>query len=119
MIFAQHDARPDASPVVSQTSRLPAAANPANVALLLLLCAVFMWLRWKKLDELLWGDPVHWLHEASRVARGELPYRDASYLYLPLALLYFRRDEIPIRNKKPRQAGHRNTSTRNASRRRP
>src|SRR5437867_3784318 len=38
MIFAQHDARPDASPVVSQTSRLPAAANPANVALLLPVC---------------------------------------------------------------------------------
>ena len=89
MIFAQHDARPDASPVVSQTSRLPAAANPANVALLLLLCAVFMWLRWKKLDELLWGDPVHWLHEASRVARGELPYRDFSYQYPPLAVFYF------------------------------
>ena len=44
--------------------------------LLLAVCAVIAWLRWAKLDELLWGDPVHWLHETSRVAAGELPYRD-------------------------------------------
>src|SRR5260370_42468001 len=41
-----------------------------SLGLLVLVCAVFAWLRWAKLDELLWGDPVHWLHEVSRVAAG-------------------------------------------------
>jgi hypothetical protein len=60
-----------------------------NVGLLLLLCAVFAWLRWAKLDELLQGDPVHWLHEFSRVADGELPYRDFSFQYPPFAAFFF------------------------------
>jgi hypothetical protein len=56
---------------------------------LLLICAVFAWLRWAKLDELLWGDPVHWLHEFSRVAAGELPYRDFSFQYPPFSAFFF------------------------------
>ncbi len=60
-----------------------------NIGLLLLLCAVFAWLRWGKLDELLQGDPVHWLHEVSRVAGGEMPYRDFSFQYPPFAAFFF------------------------------
>ncbi len=60
-----------------------------NIGLLLLLCAVFARLRWAKLDELLQGDPVHWLHEVSRVAGGELPYRDFSFQYPPFAAFFF------------------------------
>ena len=56
---------------------------------LLAMCAVFAWLRWDKLDELLWGDPVHWLHEVSRVAAGELPYRDFSFQYPPFTAFFF------------------------------
>ncbi|MBZ5602592.1 MAG: hypothetical protein LAO79_09825 [Acidobacteriia bacterium] len=57
--------------------------------LLLAVCAVIAWLRWAKLDELLWGDPVHWLHETSRVAAGELPYRDYSFQYPPFTAFFF------------------------------
>jgi hypothetical protein len=60
-----------------------------RVGLLLLLCAVFAWLRWAKLDELLQGDPVHWLHGVARVAAGELPYRDFSFQYPPFAAFFF------------------------------
>src|SRR5260370_15923514 len=60
-----------------------------NLGLLVLVCAVFAWLRWAKLDELLWGDPVHWLHEVSRVAAGELPYRDYSFQYPPFTAFFF------------------------------
>ncbi len=60
-----------------------------NVGLLLLLCAVFARLRWAKLDELMGGDPVHWLHEVSRVAGGEMPYRDFSFQYPPFTAFFF------------------------------
>ena len=60
-----------------------------SVVPLLLICAVFAWLRWAKLDELLWGDPVHWLHEVSRVAAGELPYRDFSFQYPPFTAFFY------------------------------
>src|SRR5258708_36039655 len=60
-----------------------------NLGLLVLLCAVLAWLRWAKLDELLWGDPVHWLHEVSSVAAGELPYRDYSFQYPPFTAFFF------------------------------
>src|SRR6266436_4750309 len=60
-----------------------------NLGLLVLVCALFAWLRWSKLDELLWGDPVHWLHEVSRVATGELPYRDYSFQYPPFTAFFF------------------------------
>jgi hypothetical protein len=60
-----------------------------NVGLLLLLCAVFARLRWVKLDQLMGGDPVHWLHEASRVAGGEMPYRDFSFQYPPFTAFFF------------------------------
>jgi hypothetical protein len=60
-----------------------------NLGLLVLVCAVFAWLRWAKLDELLWGDPVHWLHEVSRIAAGERPYRDYSFQYPPFTAFFF------------------------------
>jgi len=58
-------------------------------ALLALVCLFFMTLRWKKMDSLMWLDPAHWLNEISRLARGELPYRDFSFQYPPfVAFLY-------------------------------
>ncbi len=64
-------------------------SNFFNIGLLLLLCGLFAQLRWAKLDELLQGDPVHWLHEFSRVAGGELPYRDFSFQYPPFSAFIF------------------------------
>src|SRR5260221_12622145 len=60
-----------------------------NLGLLVLVCAVFAWLRWAKLDELLWGDPVHWLHEGSPVATAELPYPDYSFQSPPSTAFFF------------------------------
>jgi hypothetical protein len=65
------------------------AADVVNLAALGLLCATFMSLRWVKLEDLLWGDPVHWLHEVSRVAAGDTPYRDFSFQYPPLTAYFF------------------------------
>jgi hypothetical protein len=73
-------------PVAKKYSR---GTDLLNLGLLVLVCAVFAWLRWAKLDELLWGDPVHWLHEVSRVATGELPYRDYSFQYPPFTAFFF------------------------------
>jgi hypothetical protein len=64
-------------------------ADLLPLAPVLVICAVFAWLRWARLDELLWGDPVHWLHEVSRVAGGELPYRDFSFQYPPFTAFFF------------------------------
>lgn len=35
------------------------------------------------MDSLLWLDPARWMNEMSRVARGEMPYRDFSFQYPP------------------------------------
>jgi hypothetical protein len=82
------DLRTDRSDCVDRGYR-NGVAELLRVGLLLLLCAVFAWLRWAKLDELLQGDPVHWLHEVARVAGGELPYRDFSFQYPPFAAFFF------------------------------
>ena len=41
------------------------------------------------MESLLWLDPAHWLNEISRLARGELPYRDYSYQYPPFAIFLY------------------------------
>ena len=58
-----------------------------NLIAILLLCCLFGYLRWLKLDTLVWGDPALWLAQGQRVAAGELPYRDFSWSYPPLAAL--------------------------------
>jgi hypothetical protein len=58
-----------------------------NIAVILFLCCVFAYLRWLKLDTLVWGDSGRWLFEGQRVAAGEVPYRDFSWLYPPLSVL--------------------------------
>src|SRR5260370_5077235 len=41
------------------------------------------------MGSLQWLDPAQWLNEISRLARGELPYRDFSFQYPPfVAFLY-------------------------------
>jgi hypothetical protein len=57
-----------------------------NVVVILFICCVFGYLRWLKLDTLVWGDPGRWLFEGYRIAAGEVPYRDFSWFYPPLAL---------------------------------
>ncbi len=78
---------PSSSP--RDSSRNQSAPEWRDPISLLLVCAILAWLRWAKLDELLWGDPVHWLHEVSRVAAGELPYRDFSFQYPPFTAFFF------------------------------
>lgn len=42
--------------------------------------------RWGKLESLVTADPAYWLFQVSRMAGGELPYRDFSWNYPPLAI---------------------------------
>jgi hypothetical protein len=62
-------------------------ADLGNLALILALCSVFCYLRWTKMDTLVWGDPARWLFEAQRVAAGEIPYKDFSWQYPPFSVL--------------------------------
>jgi hypothetical protein len=62
-------------------------ADLRNLAVIFVLCCVFGYLRWLKLDTLVWGDPALWLGQGQRVAAGEVPYRDFSWFYPPLAVL--------------------------------
>src|SRR5512139_2955083 len=63
--------------------------NPSawlSLALVTSICALFVVLRWGKLDSL-WGDPARWLFEAYRSASGETLYRDFAWQFPPLSLL--------------------------------
>ena len=62
-------------------------ADLRNLAVIFCLCCVFSYLRWLKLDTLVWGDPALWLDQGQRVAAGEVPYRDFWWSYPPLAVL--------------------------------
>ena len=62
-------------------------ADLRNLALILVVAWVFGYLRWLKLDTLVWGDPALWLAQGQRVAAGEVPYRDFWWSYPPLAVL--------------------------------
>src|ERR1700692_3503624 len=44
-----------------------------------------IWMKWCKLNSLLFLDPAWWLNEYGRYARGELPYRDFYWPYGPLS----------------------------------
>src|SRR5258708_1148542 len=60
-----------------------------NAALVALVCGALITLRWKKMGSLLWLDPPPWLNEISRLARGELPYRDFSFQYPPFVVFLY------------------------------
>lgn len=64
-------------------------ADLTNLILILLLCGVIAYLRWLKMDTLVWSDPPRWLFEAQRMATGDVPYRDFSWSYPPLSVLLF------------------------------
>ena len=63
------------------------ATDLRNLAVTFLVSCIFGYLRWLKLDTLVWGDPALWLVEGQRVAAGETPYRDFLWSYPPLAVL--------------------------------
>jgi len=60
-----------------------------EVAVVLGLCCLFAYLRWLKIDSLVWLDPARWLFECFRVAKGEVPYRDFSLQYPPFVVFLF------------------------------
>lgn len=62
------------------------AADTANMAILLFCALALAFLRWKKIDTLLMFDTPRWLNESMRLARGELPYRDFSWMYPPFSI---------------------------------
>ncbi len=53
---------------------------------IIVLCAVLIPLRWAKMDSLYNIDPSMWLAQIGRFAQGEIPYRDFSWNYPPLAI---------------------------------
>ena len=57
-----------------------------NLLVVLACTALFIWLRWKKIDSLVMFDPPRWMQEAFRLSRGEMPYRDFSWQYPPLSI---------------------------------
>lgn len=57
-----------------------------NLAVVLGLCCLVGYARWLKMESLVWADPARWLLESSRVAWGEVPYRDFSWQYPPFAV---------------------------------
>jgi hypothetical protein len=78
-------------PLITESKTWPeghfSSNDVRNLVLVLLLCFVFSYLRWLKLDSLVWGDPALWLTQGQRAASGEIPYRDFSWSYPPLAVL--------------------------------
>ncbi len=58
-----------------------------DFGVILAVCIAAMALLWCKLNSLIWLDPAWWLHESLRFALGEMPYRDFSWQYPPLALV--------------------------------
>lgn len=61
----------------------------APVLLLLLFIAWAIWIKWGKLDSLLWQDPAWWLNACGRFAHYQLPFRDYYWPYGPLSLDLF------------------------------
>ena len=68
------------------SARTWSTADTLIAGLTIALCAVFTWLRWKKIDSLVMFDTPRWLNEGFRLASGETPYRDFSWQYPPLSL---------------------------------
>ena len=60
-----------------------------SATVLVLISAALAWSLWGKLQTLLELDPSWWLHEISRAAHGELPYRDFAWHFPPLAVMAF------------------------------
>ena len=72
---------------VPQSEQKVRNTSPRTIALgLMAFCVLLCALRWCKSDSL-WGDSPRWIFEAYRTALGELPYRDFTWQYPPLAVL--------------------------------
>jgi hypothetical protein len=76
------------TPVV-HSRRFTRRADLLNLLLISVFCGLATWLRWVKLNSLVHDDPAMWLFQISRAANGELPYRDFSWNYPPLAVFSF------------------------------
>ncbi|HYN08780.1 MAG TPA: hypothetical protein VES67_15475 [Vicinamibacterales bacterium] len=55
---------------------------------ILVIFAIYLWCTWSFIA-IWWGDYGLWMHEVDRVASGEVPYRDFSWEYPPLALYLY------------------------------
>ena len=78
----QQDPLKGVPPVPSEWSR----GDSVIFGSLLVLCGAVMAARWVKLESLVSADPAYWLFQVSRAAHGEMPYRDFSWNYPPLAI---------------------------------
>jgi hypothetical protein len=64
-------------------------ADGRSILFLALVSAGMAAALWCKLQTLLFLDPSWWLQEISRVAHGELPYRDFAWHFPPFAVLLY------------------------------
>ncbi len=87
MQLSKFDERNQHADKISLAPGRYSARDLRNLAVIALLCCIVAYLRWLKLDTLVWNDPGRWLFEGQRVAAGEVPYRDFSWFYPPLAIL--------------------------------
>ena len=81
-----HDASPRCEGTAS--GRLN-GADGLSILLLTVVSAIMAVSLWGKLQTLLFLDPSWWLQEVSRVARGELPYRDFGWHFPPFAVMLY------------------------------
>jgi hypothetical protein len=61
--------------------------DAAALFVIVALCGILSYLRWTKMETLVWGDTARWLFEAQRVAAGQMPYRDFAWQYPPFSVL--------------------------------
>ena len=86
----------DLTSILTRTPKTPnqrprggSSETVLEVVFIGLICVLFAYLRWGKLNTLVREDPAIWLFQLARTARGELPYRDFSWNYPPLAIFVF------------------------------
>jgi hypothetical protein len=57
-------------------------------AVIFVIYVIYLWCTWSFIG-IWWADYGLWMHEVDRVASGEVPYRDFSWEYPPLALYVY------------------------------
>ena len=64
------------------------SATIRTAVIVLIIYVVYLWCTWSFIG-IWWGDYALWMHEVDRVAAREVPYRDFSWEYPPLALYLY------------------------------